>query len=114
MLRIFLKLVLASQNKLQPALFSAEAEQKVIYLCVYLYFKSPLISQVQVLKDVSFSSMNKIFVRFYQVLQHLMDGLVSLTFRPEDLHCSFFRYTVRELLACAVMRPVLNLASPRS
>lgn len=70
-----LKLVLASQNKLHPALFSAEAEHKV--------------------------------------LQHLMDGLVSLTFRPEDLHCSFFRYTVRELLACAVMRPVLNLASPR-
>lgn len=70
-----LKIVLASENKLHPALFSAEAEHKV--------------------------------------LQHLMGGLISLTFKPEDLQCSFFRYTVRELLACAVMRPVLNLANPR-
>ncbi|XP_058113709.1 uncharacterized protein LOC131256706 isoform X3 [Magnolia sinica] len=69
-----LKLVLASENKLHPALFSAEAEHKV--------------------------------------LQHLMGGLISLTFKPEDLQCSFFRHTVRELLACAVMRPVLNLANP--
>ncbi|KAJ0075816.1 hypothetical protein Patl1_34198 [Pistacia atlantica] len=67
--------VLAAEDKLHPALFSAEAEHKV--------------------------------------LQCLMDGLISLTFRPEDLQCSFFRYTVRELLACAVMRPVLNLASPK-
>ncbi|XVF26747.1 hypothetical protein REPUB_Repub14bG0045000 [Reevesia pubescens] len=67
--------VLAAENKLPPALFSAEAEHKV--------------------------------------LQYLMDGLISLTFRPEDLQCSFFRYIVRELLACAVMRPVLNLMSPR-
>eukprot|EP00257_Ricinus_communis_P015026 XP_015572856.1 uncharacterized protein LOC8274501 isoform X2 [Ricinus communis] len=42
-----------------------------------------------------------------------MDGLISFTFKPEDLQCSFFRFIVRELLACAVMRPVLNLASPR-
>lgn len=48
-----------------------------------------------------------------QVLQHLMDGLISFAFKPEDLQCSLFRYIVRELLACAVMRPVLNLASPR-
>ncbi|XP_022714972.1 uncharacterized protein LOC111274526 isoform X2 [Durio zibethinus] len=67
--------VLAAENKLHPALFSVEAEHKV--------------------------------------LQHLMDGLISFTFRPEDLQCSFFRYIVRELLACAVMRPVLNLVSPR-
>ncbi|XVF24987.1 hypothetical protein REPUB_Repub13aG0174600 [Reevesia pubescens] len=67
--------VMAAENKLHPALFSAEAEHKV--------------------------------------LQHLMDGLISFTFRPEDLQCSFFRYIVRELLACAVMRPVLNLVSPR-
>ncbi|KAF7800796.1 Sorting nexin-16 [Senna tora] len=71
-----LKLVLAAENKLHPALFSAEAELKV--------------------------------------LQHLMDGLVSVTFKSEDLRCSFFRYTARELLACAVMRPLLNLASPRN
>ncbi|KAK9148828.1 hypothetical protein Scep_007585 [Stephania cephalantha] len=70
-----LKLILAAENKLHPALFSADAEHKV--------------------------------------LQHLMDGLISFTFNPADLHCSFFRLTVRELLACAVMRPVLNLASPR-
>ncbi|OMO54105.1 hypothetical protein CCACVL1_28063 [Corchorus capsularis] len=67
--------VLAAEGKLHPALFSAEAEHKV--------------------------------------LQHLMDGLISITFRPEDLQCSFFRYIVRELLACAVMRPVLNLVNPR-
>ncbi|KHG17215.1 Sorting nexin-13 [Gossypium arboreum] len=67
--------VLAAENKLHPALFSTEAEHKV--------------------------------------LQHLMNGLISLTFRPEDLQCTFFRYVVRELLACAVIRPVINLASPR-
>lgn len=49
----------------------------------------------------------------FQVLQHLMDGLVSFTFKPEDLQCFFFRYTARELLASAVMRPVLNMANPR-
>ncbi|XP_043697041.1 uncharacterized protein LOC122647792 isoform X2 [Telopea speciosissima] len=70
-----LKQVLAAENKLHPALFSAEAEHKV--------------------------------------LQYLMDGLVSFSFKPEDLQCSFFRYIARELLACSVMRPVLNLASPR-
>ncbi|KAK4844551.1 hypothetical protein QYF36_021597 [Acer negundo] len=67
--------ILAAEDKLHPALFSAEAEHKV--------------------------------------LQCLMDGLISFTFRHEDLQCSFFRFTVRELLACAVMRPVLNLANPR-
>ncbi|XP_073159156.1 uncharacterized protein [Henckelia pumila] len=70
-----LKIVLAAENKLHPALFSAEAEHKV--------------------------------------LQHVMDGLILFTFKPEDLRCSLFRYIVRELLACAVMRPVLNLANPR-
>ncbi|XP_057733685.1 uncharacterized protein LOC130948830 [Arachis stenosperma] len=70
-----LKIVLASENKLHPALFSAEAEHKV--------------------------------------LQHLMNGLMSVTFKSEDLQCSFFRCTVRELLSCTVMRPVLNLANPR-
>ncbi|ESW07674.1 hypothetical protein PHAVU_010G149400 [Phaseolus vulgaris] len=70
-----LKIVLAAENKLHPALFSAEAEHKV--------------------------------------LQHLMTGLMHSTFKSEDLKCSFFRYAVRELLACAVIRPVLNLANPR-
>ncbi|KAL4583895.1 hypothetical protein LXL04_008480 [Taraxacum kok-saghyz] len=49
----------------------------------------------------------------YKVLQHLMDGFISFTFKPEDLNCSLFRYIVRELLACAVIRPVVNLANPR-
>ncbi|CAN6441706.1 unnamed protein product [Victoria cruziana] len=70
-----LKLVLAAENKLHPALFSPDAEHKV--------------------------------------LQHLMDGLISFTCKPEDLKCNFFRYMARELLACAVIRPVLNLANPR-
>ncbi|XP_062089343.1 uncharacterized protein LOC133795894 isoform X2 [Humulus lupulus] len=72
---IELRLILFADKKLHPALFSAEAEHKV--------------------------------------LQHMMDGLISFTFKPEDLQCSFFRYVTRELLACAVIRPVLNLASPR-
>ncbi|KAH0921563.1 hypothetical protein HID58_021581 [Brassica napus] len=45
----------------------------------------------------------------HKVLQHIVERLITLTFRPEDLHCAFFHYTVRELLACCVMRPVLNL-----
>ncbi|XP_019091391.1 PREDICTED: uncharacterized protein LOC104740212 [Camelina sativa] len=49
----------------------------------------------------------------HKVLQHIMSSLISLTFRPEDLHCAFFHYTLRELLACCVIRPVLNLANPR-
>ncbi|KAL0723529.1 hypothetical protein Bca4012_038128 [Brassica carinata] len=49
----------------------------------------------------------------HKVLQHIVDRLISLTFRPEDLHCAFFHYTGRELLACCVMRPVVNLANPR-
>lgn len=49
----------------------------------------------------------------HKVLQHIVDGLLSLTFKPEDLQCSFFHYVSRELLACAVIRPVLNLANPR-
>ncbi|KAF5453145.1 hypothetical protein F2P56_028074 [Juglans regia] len=72
---ILLRHILANENKLHPALFSPEAEHKV--------------------------------------LQHLMDGLISSTFKPEDLECLLFRYIARELLASAVMRPVLNLASPR-
>lgn len=65
-----------------------------------------------ILSSVSFD--DHIFCTIYlQVLQHLMDGLISFTFKREDLQCTLFRYIVRELLACAVMRPVINLASPR-
>ncbi|PIN05900.1 hypothetical protein CDL12_21546 [Handroanthus impetiginosus] len=49
----------------------------------------------------------------HKVLQHVMDGLIFLTFKMEDLQCSLFRYIIRELLACVVIRPVLNLANPR-
>ncbi|XP_051135081.1 uncharacterized protein LOC127254176 [Andrographis paniculata] len=49
----------------------------------------------------------------HKVLQHVMDGLILLTFKHEDMQCSLFRYVVRELLACVVIRPVLNLANPR-
>ncbi|KAL1538354.1 hypothetical protein AAHA92_27110 [Salvia divinorum] len=49
----------------------------------------------------------------HKVLQHVMEGLIVLTFKPEDLRCSLFRYMIRELLACVVIRPVLNLANPR-
>ncbi|TVU20132.1 hypothetical protein EJB05_36325 [Eragrostis curvula] len=49
----------------------------------------------------------------YKVLQSLAEALISATVKPQDLQCSFFRYTARELLACAVLRPVVNLANPR-
>ncbi|WVZ99728.1 hypothetical protein U9M48_044989 [Paspalum notatum var. saurae] len=49
----------------------------------------------------------------YKVLQSLADGLISITVRPQDLQCTFFRCTARELLTCAVFRPVVNLANPR-
>ncbi|KAH0773217.1 hypothetical protein KY290_010354 [Solanum tuberosum] len=74
-LDVELKLVLAADNKLHPALFSLETEHKV--------------------------------------LQHLLDGLISYTFQTEDAQCSLFHNIVRELLACVVMRPVLNIANPR-
>ncbi|XP_047340631.1 uncharacterized protein LOC124944424 [Impatiens glandulifera] len=49
----------------------------------------------------------------HKVLQRLMEGLISLTFKPKDLQCSLLRYIVRELLSCVVIRPVVNLANPR-
>lgn len=49
----------------------------------------------------------------HKILQSLADGLISVTAKPQDLQCYFFRCTARELLACAVMRPVVNLANPR-
>ncbi|GAB2228110.1 hypothetical protein Droror1_Dr00009940 [Drosera rotundifolia] len=70
-----LRHILAAENKLHPALFSAESEHKV--------------------------------------LLHLVDSLISVILRPDDLRCSFFHYVARELLACAVLRPVINLANPR-
>lgn len=54
-----------------------------------------------------------VYVSFLQVLKSLADGLISITVKPQDLQCTFFRCTARELLACAVLRPVVNLANPR-
>ncbi|KAH9300580.1 hypothetical protein KI387_012163 [Taxus chinensis] len=70
-----LKSILSTDDKLHPALVSAEAEHKV--------------------------------------LQKFMDGVMSFTCKPEDLQCNFFRYIAKELLACVVIRPVMNLASPK-
>ncbi|KAH7443476.1 hypothetical protein KP509_02G036500 [Ceratopteris richardii] len=47
-----------------------------------------------------------------QVLQQLMSGVVAILLRPEDAQCSLLRGLARELLACAVLRPVMNFASP--
>ncbi|KAF3324504.1 Sorting nexin-16 [Carex littledalei] len=49
----------------------------------------------------------------HKVLQQMTSGLLSITLRPEDLSCSFFRHTARELLACVVLRPIINLINPR-
>ncbi|PPE02542.1 hypothetical protein GOBAR_DD00436 [Gossypium barbadense] len=56
--------VMAAENKLHPALFSTEAEHKV--------------------------------------LQHLMGGFISFTFKPEDLQCSFFRF-INERIESAII-----------
>ncbi|KAJ3671031.1 hypothetical protein LUZ60_008457 [Juncus effusus] len=49
----------------------------------------------------------------HKVLQHLTNALVSTTLSPDDLNCNFFKYAARELLACVVLRPVINLLNPR-
>ncbi|CAM6107993.1 unnamed protein product [Calypogeia fissa] len=48
----------------------------------------------------------------YRVLQKLMGGLVSVVLRPDEGNCRVARILSRELLACAVMRPVMNLLNP--
>ncbi|KAL3694595.1 hypothetical protein R1sor_008246 [Riccia sorocarpa] len=47
-----------------------------------------------------------------KVLQKLMGGVVSLVLKPSDASSKVLRTLARELLACAVMRPVMNMASP--
>ncbi|KAJ8452051.1 hypothetical protein Cgig2_016632 [Carnegiea gigantea] len=92
-----LKIALAAENKLHPLLFSAESEHKAAPL------RDPLVE----------SGQHPMCIVAEMVLQHIVNGLISYTFKREDLECSFFRYVVRELLACAVLRPVLNLVNPR-
>lgn len=120
-----LRRILANENKLHPALFSAEAEHKVVYLLTFF-----LALQIMLKSLICRAYLERLMYCFlifclfkcgydafctfcFQVLQHLMDGLVSFTFKPEDLQCFLFRYMARELLASTVMRPVLNMASPR-
>ncbi|KAL2633125.1 hypothetical protein R1flu_004604 [Riccia fluitans] len=47
-----------------------------------------------------------------KVLQKLMGGVVSLVLKPSDGSSRVLLTLARELLACAVMRPVMNIASP--
>ncbi|MCO5602326.1 hypothetical protein L7F22_056456 [Adiantum nelumboides] len=47
-----------------------------------------------------------------KVLQQLMSGVVAILLRPQDAQCALMRGLARELLACAVLRPVMNFASP--
>lgn len=114
-----IKIVLAAEDKLHPALFSSEAEHKVVSrscsACIHGVLGNFVYSHGVKLLFLIFLILgyNDVRIFIFQVLQHLMNGLISVTFKSEDLQCSFFRYTVRELLACCVMRPVLNLANPR-
>ncbi|KAH7301359.1 hypothetical protein KP509_23G021800 [Ceratopteris richardii] len=47
-----------------------------------------------------------------KVLQRLMGGMVAIILRPHDAGCALVRGLARELLACAVLRPVINLVNP--
>ena len=38
--------------------------------------------------------------------------MVAVVLQPQDVQCSVMRGLVRELLACAVMRPIMNIANP--
>lgn len=48
----------------------------------------------------------------FQVLKKLTGGIVALVLKRQDSHCRLLRTLARELLACAVLRPVLNFATP--
>lgn len=47
-----------------------------------------------------------------QVLKRLMGGVVAIVLRPQEAQCPIVRCLARELLACAVMQPIMNFASP--
>lgn len=47
-----------------------------------------------------------------KVLQRLMGGVVAIVLKPQDAECPLVRCLARELLACAVMQPIMNFASP--
>ncbi|KAG0586098.1 hypothetical protein KC19_2G064000 [Ceratodon purpureus] len=48
----------------------------------------------------------------YKVLKRLAGGVVSLVLKRQDAQCRLLRAMGRELLACVVLRPVINLMSP--
>lgn len=47
-----------------------------------------------------------------KVLQRLMGGVVAIVLKPRDAECPLVRCLARELLAGAVMQPIMNFASP--
>eukprot|EP00249_Psilotum_nudum_P022034 c28347_g1_i1 orf=791-4057(+) len=47
-----------------------------------------------------------------KVLQRLMSGVVAILLRPQDADCALMRCLARELLACAILLPIMNCASP--
>lgn len=47
-----------------------------------------------------------------KVLQRLMGAVVAIVLRPQDAECPLVLCLARELLACAVMQPIMNFASP--
>eukprot|EP01018_Ginkgo_biloba_P016155 Gb_15275 [translate_table: standard] len=47
-----------------------------------------------------------------KVLQRLMGGVVAIVLRPKVAQCPIVRCLARELLACVVMQPIMNFASP--
>ena len=48
----------------------------------------------------------------YKVLKRLTGGVVALVLKRQDAECRVLKSMARELLACVVLRPVINLASP--
>ena len=48
----------------------------------------------------------------YGVLRRLMGGVVTSALRPDEAHCRLLRVLAREILASAVMRPLMSLFTP--
>jgi hypothetical protein len=48
----------------------------------------------------------------YRVLRRLVGGVVTSALRPEEVQCSLLRVLAREVVASAVLRPVMNLVNP--
>eukprot|EP00898_Chlorokybus_atmophyticus_P007493 jgi/Chlat1/7745/Chrsp66S07220 len=48
----------------------------------------------------------------YRVLRRLTEGIIALTLRREDAECNLVRCLARELLAGAVLKPVIEFTSP--